>query len=166
MLYLLSTTCAHPCYSPHTPASSKSCSKDWWRHGGVPRTLTEVLGVHYTQSVVPMKNGVWRLVTVSRYSDVSVNIVMYTLFNNIVSDTIHSVVVCVDFLGTHMANLVLSLKLGVTCMSVCHCLTPRVWVCVSVSVSHTHQQKYSMTEHFVDVCPSPLIIFVYTSRNY
>ena len=39
---------------------------------------------------------------------------MNTLFNNIVSDTIHSVVVCVDFLGTHMANLVLSLKLGVT----------------------------------------------------
>ena len=39
---------------------------------------------------------------------------MYMLFNNIVSDTIHSVVVCVDFLGTHMANLVLSLKLGVT----------------------------------------------------
>ena len=39
---------------------------------------------------------------------------MYTLFNNIVSDTIHSIVVCVDFLGTHTANLVLSLKLGVT----------------------------------------------------
>jgi hypothetical protein len=39
---------------------------------------------------------------------------MYTLFNNIVSDTIHSIVVCVDFLGTHMASLVLFLKLGVT----------------------------------------------------
>ena len=39
---------------------------------------------------------------------------MYTLFNNIVSNTIHSVIVCVDFLGTHMANIVLSLKLGVT----------------------------------------------------
>jgi hypothetical protein len=38
---------------------------------------------------------------------------MYTLFNNIVSDTIHSVV-CVDFLGTHVASLVLFLKLGVT----------------------------------------------------
>ena len=96
------------------PFSSRSCLEDLRRHGGVPRTLTEVLGVHYTQSVVPMKNGVWRLVTVSRYSDVSVNIVMYTLFNNIVSDTIHSVVVCVDFLGTHMASLVLFLKLGVT----------------------------------------------------
>ena len=39
---------------------------------------------------------------------------MYMLFNNIVSDTIHSVVVCVDFLGTHIASLVLFLKLGVT----------------------------------------------------
>ena len=39
---------------------------------------------------------------------------MYTLFNNIVFDTIHSVVVCVDFLDTHMASLVLFLKLGVT----------------------------------------------------
>jgi hypothetical protein len=39
---------------------------------------------------------------------------MYALFTNIVSDTIHSVVVCVDFLRTHMASLVLFLKLGVT----------------------------------------------------
>jgi type II secretory pathway component PulF len=39
---------------------------------------------------------------------------MYTLFNNIVSDTIHSIVVCVDFLGTHMMSLVFFIKLGVT----------------------------------------------------
>jgi len=39
---------------------------------------------------------------------------MYTLFNNIVFDTIYFVVVCVDFLGTHIVNLILSLKLGVT----------------------------------------------------
>ena len=39
---------------------------------------------------------------------------MYTLFNNIVFDTIHSIIVCVDFLDTHMANPVLSLKLSVT----------------------------------------------------
>ena len=31
---------------------------------------------------------------------------MYTLFNNIVSDIFYSIVVCVDFLGTHMAGLV------------------------------------------------------------
>ena len=54
------------------------------------------------------------MVIVPPYSDVSVNIAIYTLFNNIVSDTIHSIVVCVDFLGTHMASLVLFLKLGVT----------------------------------------------------
>ena len=42
---------------------------------------------------------------------------MYTLFNNIVSATIHSVVVCVDFLDIHTANLVLSLKLGVAVIS-------------------------------------------------
>jgi hypothetical protein len=61
-----------------------------------------------------VKNGVLRLVIVPRYSDVSVNIAVYTLFNNIVSRTIYSVVVCVDLLGTHMANLVLFLKPGVT----------------------------------------------------
>ena len=44
---------------------------------------------------------------------------MYTLFNNIVSDTIHSVVVCVDFLGTHIASLVLFLKLDVTSSHLC-----------------------------------------------
>jgi hypothetical protein len=66
------------------------------------------------QSVVPVKNGASRLITVLRYFDVNVNIAMYTLFNNIVSDTIHSVTVCVDFLGIHMASLVLFLKLGVT----------------------------------------------------
>jgi len=48
-----------------------------------------------------------------RYSGVSVNIAMYMLFNNTVSDTIHYVVVCVDFLGTHMTNSVLFLKPGV-----------------------------------------------------
>jgi hypothetical protein len=42
---------------------------------------------------------------------------MYMLFNNIVSDTIHSVVVCVDFLGTHIASLVFFGKLGVTCFA-------------------------------------------------
>jgi len=38
---------------------------------------------------------------------------MYMLFNDIIFDIIHSVVICVHFLGTHMVNLVLSLKLGV-----------------------------------------------------
>ena len=36
---------------------------------------------------------------------------MYTLFNIIVSDIFDSVVVCVDFLGTHMASLVLFFKI-------------------------------------------------------
>jgi len=36
---------------------------------------------------------------------------MLSLYNN-VSDTIASVVVCVDFLGTHIASLVLFLKTG------------------------------------------------------
>ena len=39
---------------------------------------------------------------------------MYTLFNNIVSDTIHSIVVRVDFLKIHIMSLVLFGKLGVT----------------------------------------------------
>jgi hypothetical protein len=38
---------------------------------------------------------------------------MFLLYN-IVSDTMYSVVVCVDFLGTHMASLVCSLKSGAT----------------------------------------------------
>ena len=38
---------------------------------------------------------------------------MFPLYN-IVSDILYSVVVCVDFLGTHMASLVLFLKPGVT----------------------------------------------------
>jgi hypothetical protein len=38
---------------------------------------------------------------------------MFLLYN-IVSDTMYSVVVCVDFLGTHMTSLVCSSKLGVT----------------------------------------------------
>jgi len=46
--------------------------------------------------------------------DVSVNIDICMLFNNIVSDNFYSVVVCVDFLGTHMASLVFFGKLGVT----------------------------------------------------
>jgi hypothetical protein len=40
---------------------------------------------------------------------------MYTLLNNIVFDIFHSVVVCVDFLDTHMTSLVLFFrKPGVT----------------------------------------------------
>ena len=46
--------------------------------------------------------------------DVSVNIDIRTLFNNIVSDIFHSIVVCVDFLGTHMVSLVFFVKLGAT----------------------------------------------------
>ena len=38
---------------------------------------------------------------------------MFPLYN-IVSDILYSVVVCVDFLSTHMASLVLFLKPGVT----------------------------------------------------
>ena len=41
---------------------------------------------------------------------------MYTLFNIIVSDIFDSVVVCVDFLDTHMVSLVFFGKLGVTAM--------------------------------------------------
>jgi hypothetical protein len=85
----------------------------------VPRRLTGVLGICYPQSAIPVKTRAWRLVTVPRYSDVSVNIAIYMLFNNIVSNTIHYVVVCVDFLGTHMTSLVLFLKLGVTGMQCC-----------------------------------------------
>jgi hypothetical protein len=80
----------------------------------VTRRLIGVLGIYYPQSAIPVKNGAWRLVTVPRYSDVSVNIAMLTLFNNIVSDTIHSVIGCVDFLDTYMVSMVLFLKLGVT----------------------------------------------------
>ena len=43
-------------------------------------------------------------------SDVSDEITMYTLLNNIVFYIFHSVVVCADFLGTHMASLVLFFK--------------------------------------------------------
>jgi hypothetical protein len=58
-----------------------------------------------------------KISTIPLYSDVSVNITMFSLYN-IVFDIFLSVVVCVDFLGTHMASLVLSLKLGVTsCLS-------------------------------------------------
>jgi hypothetical protein len=38
---------------------------------------------------------------------------MFPLYN-IVSNILYSIVVYVDFLGTHMASLVLFLKLGVT----------------------------------------------------
>jgi hypothetical protein len=100
--------------SPTPPVSSQSCSEDWRWHGGFPRRLIKVLGVWSPRSAVSMMNGAWRLDIVLRYSDVSVSIHRYTLFNNIVFDTIHSVVVCVDFLDTHMVNLVLFLKLGVT----------------------------------------------------
>jgi hypothetical protein len=41
---------------------------------------------------------------------------MFSLYN-IVSDILYSVAVGVDFLGTHMTNLVLFLKPGVTNMS-------------------------------------------------
>ena len=40
-------------------------------------------------------------------------IIIFPLYN-IVSDILYSVVLCVDFLGTHMVSLVLFLKLGVT----------------------------------------------------
>ena len=49
---------------------------------------------------------------VPQYSNVSVNIAMYMLFYNIVSDTIHSIIVCVDFLDTHMTSLVFFGNLG------------------------------------------------------
>jgi len=39
---------------------------------------------------------------------------MYTLSNNIVFDIFHSIVVCVDFLGTHMTSLVFFGKLDLT----------------------------------------------------
>jgi hypothetical protein len=55
------------------------------------------------------------LATVPWYSDVSVNIAMYTLYNNIVSDIFFHSDICVDFLGTHMTSLVLFFaKSGVT----------------------------------------------------
>jgi hypothetical protein len=55
------------------------------------------------------------LATVPRYSDVSVNIAMYTLYNNIVSNIFFHSEICVDFLGTHMMSLVLFFaKSGVT----------------------------------------------------
>jgi hypothetical protein len=54
-------------------------------------------------------------VTVPRYSDVSVNIAMYTLYNNIISDIFFHSDICVDFMGTHMISLVLFFeKPGVT----------------------------------------------------
>jgi hypothetical protein len=49
--------------------------------------VSDVLGIRSPHSAVPEKNGAWSLVTVPRYSDVNVNIAMYTLYNNIVSDT-------------------------------------------------------------------------------
>jgi hypothetical protein len=49
--------------------------------------FSEVFGIRSHQSAIPEKNEAWSLVTVPRYSDVSVNIAMYTLYNNIVSDT-------------------------------------------------------------------------------
>jgi hypothetical protein len=74
-----------------------------------------VLGICYPQSAVPEKNGARSLVTVPRYSDVSVNIAMYTYYNNIVSDIFFHSGICVDFLGTHMISLVLFFrKPGVT----------------------------------------------------
>jgi hypothetical protein len=43
------------------------------------------------------------------YFDISDDITMYTLLNNMVFDIFHYVV-CVDFLGTHMASLILFFK--------------------------------------------------------
>jgi len=37
---------------------------------------------------------------------------MYTLFDSTIFYTIHSIVVCVDFLGTHIVILVLLFKTG------------------------------------------------------
>jgi hypothetical protein len=73
-----------------------------------------VLGICYPQSAVPEKNGARSLVTVPRYSDVSVNIAMYTLYNNIVFDTFSFWHMC-GLPGTHMISLVLFFrKPGVT----------------------------------------------------
>jgi hypothetical protein len=93
--------------SPRPPVSSRSCSEDLKRYGGFTRRLMEVLGICYPQSTVPVKSGAWSLVTVPRNFDVSDDTTMYTLLNNIVFDIFHSIVVCVDFLGTHMMSLVL-----------------------------------------------------------
>ena len=97
--------------------SSRSYSEDLRGHGGVPKRLTKVLGVCYLSqpSLLKMKNkekinirsAILRL-------DVSVNIDICMLFNTIVSDIFHSVVVCVNFLDTHMVSLVFFGKLGVT----------------------------------------------------
>jgi hypothetical protein len=45
-----------PLLFPHTPVSRRSYSEDLRRYGGVPRRLTEMLGVRYPQSEVSMKN--------------------------------------------------------------------------------------------------------------
>jgi len=59
----------------------------------------------------PCEDWAWRLVTIPRLFDVIVNYKYIPLYN-IVSDIIAYVVICVDFLGTHMASLVLFFKTG------------------------------------------------------
>jgi hypothetical protein len=116
MLYLLSMTCAHPCYFPHISVCSKVAQKideerKEFPEGGASEFSEKCLA--YVPLVsCPYENGAWRLVTVPRYSNISVNIAMYTSSHDTVFDILHSVIVCVDFLGTHMANLVLFFKTG------------------------------------------------------
>jgi hypothetical protein len=64
----------------------------------------------------PVSHSLWRWslqtrsATVPLYFDVRDDITMYTLLNNIIFDIFQSVVICVDFLGTLMASLVLFFK--------------------------------------------------------
>jgi hypothetical protein len=67
---------------------------------------------------------------------------MFLLYN-IVSDTMYSVVVCVDFLGTHMASLVCSLKPGVTRMVSSSALRAR-WIRASPSYEEAEEEEATM----------------------
>ena len=55
VLYLLSTTCAHPCYFPTPQTLVKVAQKIDEDNEGVLRILLEVLGIRSPQLVVPVK---------------------------------------------------------------------------------------------------------------
>ena len=55
VLYLLSTTCAHPCYFPHPQTLVKVAQKIGEDNEGVLRILSEVFGICSPQSAVPVK---------------------------------------------------------------------------------------------------------------
>jgi hypothetical protein len=77
--------CSPLLFSPHPQTLVKVAQKIDEDNEGALGILSKVLGIRSPQSVVPMKDGAWRLATIMRYFDVSIKYEYISLYNKALS---------------------------------------------------------------------------------